>query len=60
MAEKVCVECDGQINPERLKVLPDTSLCIGCARQSESKVLAKPRFVSYSLSPVTNQGGRKW
>lgn len=28
----VCHNCEGKINPERLKAVPTTSLCINCAR----------------------------
>lgn len=28
----VCERCRREIDPERLKVLPQTTLCIGCAR----------------------------
>ena len=29
----VCERCDGTISPERLAVLPHTTLCIECARK---------------------------
>jgi DnaK suppressor protein len=29
----VCESCGGPISPERLAVLPHTTLCIGCARR---------------------------
>lgn len=28
----VCERCGGEIDPERLKILPHTTLCIKCAR----------------------------
>lgn len=28
----LCEKCGNQINPERLAILPDTTLCINCAR----------------------------
>jgi RNA polymerase-binding transcription factor DksA len=28
----VCARCGGEIAPRRLEALPDTSLCVGCAR----------------------------
>ena len=30
----VCQRCGGEINPERIGVLPDTKLCIECARET--------------------------
>jgi DnaK suppressor protein len=29
----VCERCGGAIDPERMAVLPDTRLCIGCAQE---------------------------
>ena len=29
-----CERCGGQINPERLEILPETTLCIDCARET--------------------------
>jgi DnaK suppressor protein len=31
----VCAECGDEIHPDRLAVLPDTKLCIRCARADE-------------------------
>jgi len=31
----ICEGCGGPINPDRLAVLPDASLCIQCARSDE-------------------------
>lgn len=31
----VCERCGGDINPERLKVLPSASLCVRCAEAAE-------------------------
>ena len=31
----VCAQCEQEIHPDRLAVLPDTDLCIHCARASE-------------------------
>ena len=28
-----CVECGKHINPERLAILPDTTICVDCARK---------------------------
>jgi len=28
----LCEKCGNQINPERLAILPDTTVCINCAR----------------------------
>jgi len=33
----VCESCGRPIDPERLDVLPDTTLCIKCAREAEQK-----------------------
>jgi RNA polymerase-binding transcription factor DksA len=30
----ICEQCGNQIHPDRLAVLPDTRLCINCARRS--------------------------
>jgi RNA polymerase-binding transcription factor DksA len=30
----ICERCGGEIDPERMTVLPDTKLCIGCARET--------------------------
>lgn len=32
----VCVQCGRQIHPDRLAVLPDTRVCIDCARKEQS------------------------
>jgi RNA polymerase-binding transcription factor DksA len=32
----ICERCGGPINPDRLAVLPDTTLCIECARSDEA------------------------
>ena len=34
---RVCEECGIKILKERLKVLPDTTLCVKCAAENESK-----------------------
>jgi hypothetical protein len=39
---KICISCGDEINPLRVKALPNTKLCIGCA---EGKV-GKKRGVS--------------
>jgi DnaK suppressor protein len=31
----ICEMCGGQIDPERLEIFPETTLCIGCKRESE-------------------------
>ena len=31
----VCESCGSQIDPDRLKALPDTTLCVRCRRQRE-------------------------
>jgi DnaK suppressor protein len=33
----VCERCGGTIHPDRLAVLPDTKICVNCARAGESK-----------------------
>jgi DnaK suppressor protein len=33
----ICESCEQPIDPERLEVLPRTTLCIKCARESEQK-----------------------
>lgn len=33
----ICVHCGKEINPERLEVLPWTTMCIGCKSASEKK-----------------------
>lgn len=37
----VCESCEQPINPERLEVLPGTTLCIECARRAEQGVSAR-------------------
>ena len=32
----ICTRCGGPIDPERLEILPVTTLCIQCARSSQS------------------------
>lgn len=32
----ICAQCGGQIEPERLKTLPDTVICSKCANHAES------------------------
>jgi RNA polymerase-binding transcription factor DksA len=31
----ICESCEQPIDPERLEALPDTTLCINCAREAE-------------------------
>lgn len=31
----ICVECSRPIHPNRLAVLPDTTICIGCAQAGQ-------------------------
>ncbi|MBN1218362.1 MAG: TraR/DksA C4-type zinc finger protein [Anaerolineae bacterium] len=33
----VCENCGNQIEPERLEIFPETTLCINCKRESERK-----------------------
>ena len=33
----VCERCGGTIHPDRLAVLPDTKICVNCARAGESE-----------------------
>jgi len=32
-----CERCGAQINPERLEILPTTSLCIACAQRQQAQ-----------------------
>lgn len=32
----LCERCGQEINPERLKILPDTTLCVRCKREEEA------------------------
>ncbi len=32
----LCERCGQKINPERLKILPDTTLCVSCKREEEA------------------------
>jgi DnaK suppressor protein len=33
----ICERCGGTIHPDRLAVLPDTRICVNCARAGESE-----------------------
>ena len=33
----ICERCGGTIHPDRLAVLPDTKICVNCARAGESE-----------------------
>ena len=34
---EVCAQCDQRINPERLEILPTTTLCLNCATKQQSE-----------------------
>ena len=34
----ICEKCGKQINPDRLEIFPETTLCVGCKRASERPV----------------------
>lgn len=34
--ERICIECDAVINPQRLKAKPDAVRCIGCQEAHEA------------------------
>lgn len=36
--DAVCMDCDGDIEPARLKALPLTNRCAGCARIAEGQL----------------------
>ena len=37
---KNCVKCGSEIHPKRLKVLPNTNICVGCS--TTSKLIGVP------------------
>jgi RNA polymerase-binding transcription factor DksA len=46
----ICESCGQPIDPERLEILPRTTLCIKCARESEQNGRASPLALAQALS----------
>jgi RNA polymerase-binding transcription factor DksA len=41
-ADGICVRCGKPIHPDRLAVLPDTQVCVECARMGERAAVPQP------------------
>lgn len=51
-----CSKCGGVIDPERLEALPDTRLCIDCARANPEGLRHDPNEVCARASPSGQNG----
>jgi RNA polymerase-binding transcription factor DksA len=46
-----CERCGSQIDPERLEILPTTTLCADCAREANATPGSTPRAPDHAVLP---------
>jgi hypothetical protein len=54
--EQICSQCGGGIDPERLEVLPKTTLCTNCARKNPEPPRHDPNVVCAKASGSGRNG----
>ncbi len=51
-----CTVCGAVIDPERIEALPDTHICVGCARKKPAELWHDPNEVCAKASSTGRNG----